>query len=93
MRSAVRALAGWLLPPPTTAAAGSPAAGAAATSAPRPAATGTGGGTVPTTLPQTGEARAPGMSRIQMIVPVGGVMLVIVGMVLLMRRRTATTRT
>ena len=82
----------------TPAAAGSPAAGAAATTAPRPAATtapvatGTGGAAAPTTLPKTGEARTVGMSPRQMILPGGGALLVIAGIALLMRRRTAVTR-
>jgi hypothetical protein len=81
----------------TTAPAATTAATAtrpAATTA--PVATGTGGGTaatsVPTTLPKTGEARATGMSPLQIIVPGSGALLVIAGIALIMRRRTASAQ-
>jgi hypothetical protein len=81
----------------TTAPAATTAATAtrpAATTA--PAATGTGGGTaatsVPTTLPKTGEARATGMNPLQIIVPGSGALLVIAGIALIMRRRTASAQ-
>jgi hypothetical protein len=61
-----------------------------------PVATGTGGGTaatsVPTTLPQTGEARATGSGAVGVAALGGGMALLVAGIALVMRRRPAITR-
>lgn len=74
---------GWLLVSASPSAAG--------TSAPAAAATGTGGA-APTTLPKTGEAHAQGANRIAMLSLCLGTMSLLVGTVLLMRRRVTGAR-
>ncbi len=99
--AATTASAATTAPSATTAPAATtaPSATAAAT-ATRPAATtapvatGTGGGTAatsaPATLPKTGEARATNASAVGIAILGGGVVLLVAGIALVMRRRTAT---
>jgi hypothetical protein len=100
--AATTASAATTAPAATTASAATSAPATTAATATRPAATtapvatGTGGGTAatsaPTTLPKTGDARATGMSPLQIIVPGGGALLVIAGIALVMHRRTTSAR-
>ncbi|MGI8856870.1 MAG: LPXTG cell wall anchor domain-containing protein [Thermomicrobiales bacterium] len=101
--AATTASAATTAPSATTAPAATtaPSATAAAT-ATRPAATtapvatGTGGGTAatsaPTTLPKTGEARATNASAVGIAILGAGMVLLVAGIALVMRRRTATRR-
>jgi hypothetical protein len=71
---------GWLLVSAPTTAAAAPSGGTTAV------ATGTGGA-APTTLPKTGEAHAPGANRITLLSLSLGILSLLVGTGLFIRRR------